>query len=278
MTEPAPQTHAPRLGGVPETLLIPLYFRAAETQRPDAIVRDPKAVEIVRSLDYDFDRFSSAWMSQIDMAVRTDLLDRAVRRFVSKHPAGTIVTLGAGLDGRFWRIDNGQIQWFDLDLPEVIELRRRYFAESDRNRFLPRSLLDFAWLDELNRPQDQPLLIIAEGVFHYFTEQEVRSLFAEIAARLPGAELLFHSTSPRCLKYHRRSKMMKTFDARFKWGIESGREVLGWVEGLEFVNEWAFVDQHRPRWRYLRWASMLPFVGRELRSVMKITHVRFPAR
>jgi O-methyltransferase involved in polyketide biosynthesis len=120
------------------------------------------------------------------------------------------------------------------------------------------------------------VLILAEGVLHYFQEAEVRLLFEQIARRLPGAELVFHSTSPRCVGYHHRSPIMRNMAARFRWGIESGREVLSWISGLELVDEWAFIDQHPARWRWLRWAAKLPYIGQELRAAMKITQVRFP--
>ena len=64
-------------------------------------------------------------------------------------PGATVVVLGAGLDGRFWRVDNGQVTWFDLDMPEVIRLRQRYYTESERNRFLAKSIFDFTWINDV---------------------------------------------------------------------------------------------------------------------------------
>ena len=141
-----------RLDGVPATLLIPLCMRAVETQRKRPIVRDPKAMEILGSLDYDFSHLRLLWMTQLDTAVRTEIFDQGVQSFLAAHPNPTVVTLGAGLDGRFWRLDDGRVQWFDLDLPEVIALRRRFYGESPRNRFLAKSILDFTWIDDVRPP------------------------------------------------------------------------------------------------------------------------------
>ena len=184
-----------RLDGVPATLLIPLCMRAVETLREHPIVRDPKAIEILGSLDYDFSHLRRLWMTQVDTAVRTEIFDEGVRGFLAAHPNPTVVTLGAGLDGRFWRLDDGRVEWFDLDLPEVIALRRRFYGESPRNRFLAKSILDFTWIDDVRPRTGGQVLILAEGVLHYFEESAVRRLFAEIAGRLPVRNCCF--TPPR---------------------------------------------------------------------------------
>ena len=102
------QTHsnatAPKLSGVPETLLIPLWARAAEHDMPRPIVQDQRAVELVERIDYDFSRFQKSRFSQLGVAVRTQLLDDAVRGFLARAPKKPlIINLGAGLDTRHAR-------------------------------------------------------------------------------------------------------------------------------------------------------------------------------
>ena len=273
-TVPFPAPVAAPLSGVPETLMIPLAMRAAESRRSDAIVRDPTAERIVAAVDYDFTRFRGAWMTQADVAVRTEIIDELVRSQMARAPKLVVITLGAGLDGRFDRLDDGRVRWFDLDLPEVIELRRRFFTENDRRRFIPRSLLDFAWIDELGREPDEQVLVIAEGVLHYFPEADVRRLLREIADRLAPADLVIHTTSPACVGYQSRNRIFKNLRAPFAWGIESARMLTQWDPRIEFIGEQPFVDRHPHRWRWLRFAKALPGVGRELRASMKIAQLR----
>ncbi|MCG8511577.1 MAG: class I SAM-dependent methyltransferase, partial [Rhodospirillales bacterium] len=147
------------LSGVSETLLIPLWARAAEGKRPDPIFTDTKAAEIVAGVDYDFSKFETAWKSQVGVAVRTKLFDDAVYEFQSRNPDGVVVNLGAGLDTRPVRIRLGDMTWYDLDLPESMGLRRRFFSESDRCRFLSKSILDLSWMDEVER-DGKPVLLI----------------------------------------------------------------------------------------------------------------------
>ena len=114
------------LTGVPETLLWTLFFRAQEAARPDALLRDPVAVELVKRIDYPFEeRFNqgSGWAQW--QALRALTFDNTIRRFLTDHPEGTIVSLGEGLETQFWRVDNGRLRWVGVDLPEVSGLRNQ---------------------------------------------------------------------------------------------------------------------------------------------------------
>jgi O-methyltransferase involved in polyketide biosynthesis len=122
--------HQVRLGAVQETLFITLAARAAETQRKHPVLRDPKAVELLQSIDYDAAKYGRGAGGFVTV-LRTAIIDFWVREFLAAHPAATVVELGTGLNARFERVDNGQMHWFDLDLPDTIELRRNFFADTD---------------------------------------------------------------------------------------------------------------------------------------------------
>ena len=126
------ETKSLTLSGVPETLLIPLYNRAMESQRPDAMVKDEKAVELVTKMPLDFSRVRQIPMTELLKVMRimfTREFDRYARDFLDRHPGAVVVHLGCGLDSRFERVDNGYVEWYDLDLPEVIDLRRKYLGD-----------------------------------------------------------------------------------------------------------------------------------------------------
>ena len=125
------ETTSPTLSGVAETLLLPLYIRAMESQRPDALLKDDKAVALVKQMNYD-----SSWMTKmrvdeedkVGLVLRNREFDRFVQDFLTRNPEAVVVHIGCGLDARFERVDNGRVEWFDLDLPEVIELRRQFIG------------------------------------------------------------------------------------------------------------------------------------------------------
>ena len=137
-----------QLQGVPETLLWTLYHRASEARRDDAVLHDPKAVELLDAIDFPFaERFGSAQagLSQWQ-ALRALTFDRQVERFLAKHPDGTVVALGEGLETQFWRVDNGRVRWLTVDLPEAIEVRERLLPPGERQRVLACSALDARWM------------------------------------------------------------------------------------------------------------------------------------
>src|SRR5512137_2816572 len=143
------------LNAVSQTLMIPLYFRAMESQRPAALVRDPRAVELVGQLDYDFSGVQRLKDEQVNYLLRMREFDRQARAFLAEHSDGVIVDLGCGLDTCFERVDGGQVEWYSLDLPEVIELRKELLEETPRSRFIGCSVLDFSWMDALSGQADK---------------------------------------------------------------------------------------------------------------------------
>src|SRR5512136_3471188 len=185
-----PASSIRNLSSVSQTLLIPLYFRAMESQRPDALVRDPKAVELVSRLDCDFSGVQRLKNEQVNYLLRMREFDRLARAFLAEHPNGVIVDLGCGLDTRFERIDNGCVEWYGLDLPEVIELRKEMLEETPRSHFIGCSVLDFSWMDALSGQAGKPILFLAEAMLVYLVEADVRRLVTALAERFPGADLV----------------------------------------------------------------------------------------
>jgi O-methyltransferase involved in polyketide biosynthesis len=216
------------LNAVSRSLLIPLYFRAAESQRPDGLVRDPKAVELVARLDVDFSGVRKLKDEQVNYLLRMREFDRLARAFLLEHPAGVIVDLGCGLDTRFERIDNGQVAWYGLDLPEVIALRKELLDETPRSHFIGCSVLDFSWLDGLSGQRGTPILFLAEAMLVYLAEADVKRLVQTLIERFPGAELACDAYSPVVLCFHPRPPAVP----QPRWGLKDDRDVEAWAPGI----------------------------------------------
>lgn len=209
----------PLLAEVPATLLVPLWARAEEQKRSDPLVRDPRSAEILRALDFDFSRFSGGWMSQLGCCIRTVILDREVQRFLDAHPGSTVINLGCGLDTRVSRL-SGYACWYDLDLPEVIALRSHFFTETEQRHMIASSVLDSGWMERIMAPG--PVLIIAEGLFMYFSEEEVTSLLDALARYFPKAVLLVEMLAPLLVGRNRMHDVVK--NASFKWTLSDSRD------------------------------------------------------
>jgi O-methyltransferase involved in polyketide biosynthesis len=258
-----------RLTGVAETLLIPLWARAMETARPDGVIRDPYAVRILRELEYDFSNFEDGWKSQLGIAIRTWILDREVAQYLARRPDGLVVILGCGLDARSRRLDNGRASWIDLDLPDVIAVRERLIPPVERRETIAVSVTDLGWLDKISTKV--PPLFVAEGLFMYLPETELKALLRALAKRFPDAEILIEALSRKRAGMTRRHDLVSKLGASFVWGIDSGREMEAWDSAIEFLREWPYFDFQRRRWRWLRLLRWLPTA----RKAIKIMHLRF---
>jgi O-methyltransferase involved in polyketide biosynthesis len=226
------------LSKVQETLLMPLCARAAQSKKWFCILNDPKAVEIVEALDYDFSKFKNSPQTQVGCVLRTLQFDVWVKDFLARHPSGTIVEVGAGLNSRFERTDNGHARFFELDLPEAMTVRKLFYDENDRRTQITGSVLDADWITQV-KASDGPYLIIIEGVLMYLTEADIRRLFATIAREMPGSHVGFDSLSQRAVGAQHRLAAMRHFDATFTWGIEEVRSIEAWGDGfvcLDSVN------------------------------------------
>jgi O-methyltransferase involved in polyketide biosynthesis len=157
------------LEGVSETLLMTLYARARESQRPDAMIKDDKAVAMVNQIACDFSRLRMHRHDEIAVIMRMNRFDHHVRDFLTRNPEGVVVHIGCGLDTRFERVDNRRVAWFDLDMPDVISLRQKLVSkENERYHILATSVFDDDWLEEMSQYKPRPFMFVAEGVFSVF--------------------------------------------------------------------------------------------------------------
>lgn len=255
------------LDGVSETMLVTLFYRAMETRSDAPLITDPKAVEIVDSLDYDFSRCTN-WANQVCMAVRTRLFQDAIKAFIDEHPDAVVVNLAAGLDNRFSEMDNGSIRWFDLDLPAVIETRRQFIEETDRRKFLAMSALDKSWLDmlEIDDPST-PVLVVAEGLLPYLPEIEVVDLLATVADRFPVSRTVFEIFASFVVG---REWIVTEFrnirpKPRFLWSPYNALDMNEWDERFNILAVENLLDHYPEKWRFLWYISRL---SRHLRNAL----------
>lgn len=178
----------PNLQGVARTLLVPLACRALESLRVDAIIHDPHAVELFQFLGGSRDLLMG--MSGHDLfatVMRVRQFDSFARTFLTRHPGGLVVDIGCGLDTRFHRLDDGQMAWLGVDLPEVIQLRQQWLSDAKRSKIIAKSMLDLTWLDDVTRI-NKPVIFLAEGVFPYFSTSDIKPLVMAMGMRFHGAK------------------------------------------------------------------------------------------
>lgn len=261
--EAQPLRHKTSLRGVSETMLIPVWARAMETQRNDGLIQDTHALRLLHEIDYDFSKFCGGWRTQTGIAVRTRLLDRAVARFLKAHPEGSVVSLGCGLDARSYRMDNGLARWFDLDLPDAIAFRKLFFEPSSRHTMLASSVTDHGWMNAV--ASSDPVMFIAEGLLMYLPPREVRRLLEAMATRFPGGIIYFEALSRRFVGNTARHDTVSHCTAPFLWGIDRVKDLCAWSPALKFESETPYFDCPPYRWRWVRWLRWLPPVKKTVK-------------
>lgn len=258
----------PNLTGVPETTLWPLHNRASEAARPDGCIRDPKCLEIYRALDYDYDR--SFGPADASHGVRSQLFDQKIAEFLQQHPNGVIVNLGEGLETERFRFEEpeyAQSLWLSVDLPEAIALRERFIQPDERHLHIPLSALDTVWFDAV--PPNRPVFIAAQGLFMYFTEDDVGTLTKAMARRFPGALLMFDYLNTFLSRKTMSDKgWMKTKHYRtppMPWGLDRDQLTPLFSRWLEQP-----VEVHNVTFLYPRgfWHWFVPFAEKHLPRLM----------
>jgi O-methyltransferase involved in polyketide biosynthesis len=245
------------LDGVPETMLWTLYQRAVEARRPDTVLRDPEAVRLVERIDYPFqERFGSSFGQW--QALRARCFDDAIRRYCAIHPACQVVALGAGLETQLWRVDDGQVRWLNVDLPEAVALRERLLPAVPRQRDLACSVLDERWLDEVD--PSRGVLVTAQGLLMYLERTDAYRVLETGAARLRRGALVFDAV-PAWLSARSRAGGLKRpgyTPPPWPWGVEADeRQRLAAIPHVLDVRV-----LRPPRGRGPVHGALLPLLGR----------------
>ncbi len=225
-------------GNVQETLLLPLWGRAFETQKDNPRLIDKKAVQIIGKIDYDFlDIEKTQSMSQHGWVARSLHTDKMVLEFIKRHPDATIVNIGCGLDTTFSRIDNGKIMFYELDLPDVIALRKNFYEDSDRHQTIASSFLDTEWFEEITVRDG--LLFLSGGVFYYFEEEQIKKFFIQVADYFGTCDFFFDVLSPMGMKIAKKQVLKKggmgmSMDGG--WALKPIKTLEKWDKRIKVIN------------------------------------------
>lgn len=214
--------HNVHLTGAQATLLLTLYAKAADSEARHSLLHDAKAAEIVRSIEVDSSMFQ-ALRSDDFIVVRARQYDEWVRAFIARHQNAVVVYLGAGLDTRITRIGPPPtVSWFDVDFPDVIELRKKFYAEKEGYTMIASSITDPAWLKAI--PKDRPTMIVAEGCLPYLTKGEVGDLLNRLTDRFNNGQIALDVISSIGAGFARKP-LVETMGTAHQWIVDDMRDV-----------------------------------------------------
>lgn len=259
-------TEKVQMQGVPETMLQTLYARAAYSKKNNAKFKDDKAVEIVSQMDYDFSLAGKDKMMSKGVIARTILLDRMVGDFIRKNPKGTVVNIACGMDTRVYRLKTPlSVRWYNLDLPETIQVRRQFLTENGRISMIAKSAMDESWAEEIEEPEGKTLVIL-EGLAMYLSEKDVKQILSIISGRFRQAEVFMETMNPWVVN-HMKEKSIEATKAKFTWGIRLGKELEDISPEYTWLHDVSLVEGMKaimPVYHLLGWIPAVKNISNKL--------------
>lgn len=255
--------------GIPEEMLQALRGRERESKREGCFLYDEKAVQVVEALDWDFAETDKAAEMGRGAIAKALLLDELTGNFIRENPGAAIVDIACGIDTRFYRVDNGKIRWYNLDLPEVIEPRRRLLGSHERVFDIAKSALDESWPEEIEA--QGPVLILAEGFSMYSDRQEVKKLFQIIGAHFQEASVLMEITVPKVVKL---ASDAATGKKKYSFGVKNGRKLQKLAEGFRAVKEVSLLDGLKKLYPNYKYYQFFPGMRSMSNRIVLLERVR----
>jgi len=251
-----------KFGDIQETALIPLAIKASETARPNARIKDQKAKEIIDALGVDVSKYDP-FMSHEGVVARTIMFRDALKKLIADYPDSICVNLGCGFDDKFVQVDNGQIQWFDVDLPDQIEVRRKVYDDRERCTMMAGNALEGEWTKVL--PKGKMNLIVMEGVLEYFSKEQVKTCLNMLCDCFEHGYLLAELHGKFMEKNTKHHDAVKNTNATFGWGTDSAEDYLPLEPRLKLISEHSYNEEMKKySIRGKLFAALLPKMNNRL--------------
>ncbi len=224
-----------------ETLLPTLYGKALDNRAEHPILGDKYADAVLRRIDYDFAKLRLGKNASVSLPLRAKHLDGWTREFLAENPHAVVLHLGCGLDSRVFRIDPpATVAWYDIDYPEVIELRQRLYPERRDYVMIGASVTDPKWLAAV--PTDRPVLVVAEGLVQYLSEETGVALFRRICERFPSGQIVFDAYSRLMNRMIGLMPAAKEMGISLTWALDEPRLLEERIPRLKLISEVPFLS------------------------------------
>lgn len=253
--------------GIPKVMLQALRGREKESKREGRFLYDEKAVQVVEALDYDFSEMDSYAVMGRGAIAKAILLDELVREYIREHPDAVVVDVACGIDTRFYRVDNGRIQWYNMDLPETIEARNRLLGCHERVYDIRKSVLDESWPEEI-KETDGPVLFLVEGFTMYSNKQDVQKIFKLIRGHFKTADVFVEITSPKIVKTAVDAKGQK----KYTWGVQNGKKLQSFTTGFCALRDVSLLEGLKKMYPSYRIYQFIPGMRRMSNKIVIMHH------
>lgn len=250
-----------------KTLFIPLLGKAIMSKN-NLFLHDPKAEEIISSIDFDFNLLKqSKWLSMY-MSLRALIIDELCNNYIASHKKTTIIHLGCGLDSRCLRVNQNFYNWYDIDYESVMKIRKEFYKEDEKYKMIGSSVLDYNWLEQINKTDN--ILIVAEGLTMYLREEEIKVLINQIENELGDVQLIFDAYSKKGVKASKVKNPVNQMKAEIKYGIDTPEDFLKLNADLEYVNNYIIKKENNNLRGLIKFIFNNLYCGKISQSIYKI--------
>ena len=219
------------MDSVNQTLYIPLYGKAY-VSRLGIILHDPKAEEIWAKEGFPLKGKSrSKWLAYY-MGMRVAVFDRWTIAQMEADPGAVILHIGCGLDSRCERVGTRGHLWFDIDFPDVIAERKRWYQENENYRMLCADVTDSAWLEAV---PGGSAIVMMEGVSMYLHPEALKQTLDRIAAHFDRICLLMDCYTTFAAKASRYKNPINDVGVTLVHGLDDPTAIEGFVREIEMT-------------------------------------------
>lgn len=256
----------PELNGAAETMLQSFYARAQYSLSRKHKFYDAKAVEMVEKIDYDFSKASKDSTMGSGVIARTIVFDELVKKYIDQNPDCTVVNIACGLDTRFYRMDNGRITWYNLDLPETASVREQIYQEKGRVSTIGCSVLEDVWAKEIK--VRGKMLFIVEGLSMYLTEEENAKMLGIIRDHFENATVLLECLAKKWVNREKVEKSIKDTGAKFVFGADCFEDLGKAAEGYRKIKDDNIVRGMTALFPILKPFAGLPYLNKVTQKIL----------
>ena len=186
------------LNGVEDTLYIPLIARIYASEKFSSFFYDKKALELKQYIPTNSIEKNSIEYFYMASVCRQQTIDKKIIMFLSQNENTNVVFLGSGLETAYNRINNKSNNFYQVDLPNVIDIRKKLLGNSENEKLIKGDMFNLEWIKEIDT--SLPTLIVVSGVFQYFEEKKIAELIVKMKTLIPKGELIFDATNSKGLK------------------------------------------------------------------------------
>ncbi len=237
-------------GSVMETLLIPLYGKyKASILFPD-LFYNSDVEDIISKIDYSLKEpfYFKMKIGAIMAAVRQFDLAYVCKDYLKTHKEASVVNLGCGLDTTFHELSNGYAKGYNIDFPDVINVRNELINLGEDEKNIASDLNDYSWFDKVYFDQKKGIILFGSGLFYYFKKEDVKKLVVYLAEKFPGGKIVFDATNAKGLK-----KMLKTWlepnqmgEVGLYFSVDDEKEILNWSDKIASVSSKGYIGGYMP--------------------------------